>query len=362
MDESIVFGPTIDDRQLDREVDSVNDALAETGTISPDVDTSGLGDVQLGASGGGMGPGGDVGQNIADLVPMADYRNRLLEDILDEIQAGGGGGDGDGGGNRLRNMLGGGGLGGLLGLGLGAAGGLGLGLGGGLLSQTGRGNLSGNIGGRIKSIIQGIRERIPSPDDLIPDIPDPASLLPDLNLGAGALAGGVGGVLSGLVAGGRSAIGGAGRFLGGLSRGVAGGLSSIAAIPSVALANLEGQGITDIIPDSLKKGTGVSGGGPTMALTGPLDGLFPGLFGGGGQAGTPGMRSAAQERDSRFRNDPAANPSQVQTNPNFNVDLSIDPSGLNDLRRDLKRELENDLVPQVVSQVERELSIGLGGN
>jgi hypothetical protein len=31
---------------------------------------------------------------MQDLVPMADYRNRLLEDILDAVQGGGGGGDG----------------------------------------------------------------------------------------------------------------------------------------------------------------------------------------------------------------------------------------------------------------------------
>jgi hypothetical protein len=354
--ETITFGPDIDDRALDKEVDAMNDALADTSaTISPNVDTSGLGDIGMGVSGGG-GMRGGLGDDVATLVPMADYRNRLLEDILDEIQAGGGVGDGDGEG-RGKGLLGGlGGMGGLLGIGGLAGAGLGLGaLGGSLLGRLSPGNLISGIRERIGGVIEGIQERIPSPGDLLPDI---GNIIPNLNLEAGAIAGGVGGALGGAVATGGRFLGGVGKFLGGIGRGVAGGISSIAALPSVALSNLEGRGITDIIPENLLQN---AGRGSTMAATGPLGGLFGTLFG-GGRMSTPGQRRAAQARDARYRRDPAANPSQVQSNPNFNVDLSIDPSGLNDLRRDLKRELENDLVPQVVSQVERELSIGLGGN
>jgi len=54
----------------------------------------------------------DISSDTDDLVDMADYRNRLLEDLLD-VAGGGGGGDGDGPLPRRRPGGGGGGGGGL---------------------------------------------------------------------------------------------------------------------------------------------------------------------------------------------------------------------------------------------------------
>lgn len=67
MEESIVFGPEIPDRELDKEVSKIDDRLADVDTsISPEMDTGGVGGGGLDAAediggGGGMGGGGKLG-------------------------------------------------------------------------------------------------------------------------------------------------------------------------------------------------------------------------------------------------------------------------------------------------------------
>lgn len=67
MERSIVFGPDIPDRELDKEVSKIDDRLKEVDeTITPEVDTSGLDGVgtgmgDRGGGGGGIGAGGAAG-------------------------------------------------------------------------------------------------------------------------------------------------------------------------------------------------------------------------------------------------------------------------------------------------------------
>jgi hypothetical protein len=112
VEESIVFRPEIPERDIKREVRKVNDALEDAGTVSPSMS----GGSRLGGGGGGgpRSPLRRISRTTESLEPMADYRNRLLEDILDALQ---GGGQRGGGGRllpRLPNLgkllLGGGGL------------------------------------------------------------------------------------------------------------------------------------------------------------------------------------------------------------------------------------------------------------
>lgn len=108
MRESIAFAPELDDRALDRAADEVNRTFDSAAQLDPDVSGGGLG----GGVGGNLGGGGigEVSDGVRELVPMADYRNLLLEDILDGLAGGGGGQGGPGLPNPLRflrNLIGG---------------------------------------------------------------------------------------------------------------------------------------------------------------------------------------------------------------------------------------------------------------
>jgi len=64
--ESVVFSPTVDERQLDREVDKTNKAFADAGEIDPSVGGDlDLGD--MGASGVGDGGGGKSEELLGEL-------------------------------------------------------------------------------------------------------------------------------------------------------------------------------------------------------------------------------------------------------------------------------------------------------
>lgn len=370
MQETIVFGPSIDDRALDKEIDEVNDALADTGQISPEVDTSGLGSLSMGASGGGIG--GGMSDEVASLVPMADYRNRLLEDILDGIQAGGGGG-GDGGSllrripRLLRNLLG-----GIGGIGITAA----------SLIGTAATVTAGALIGSVANI---------GPGDVIGKIP---------NIGSGDVIGdpagiGVGDVIDGAVDIGQGAL-----------------LSALIASPVGLTANAvmnhvfgesasegqgqgqgSGQGSGNIIPDiNTEVGGALLGGGALIGGIGALTagvrkvrlGSVGGRAAGGGAAISRDRFMSGSENVTGFINQfrtaigrdplgPLDSAPRRRTGgggggggaSNNSLDVStninIDPSGLEDLKQEVVREVETTVVDEITSQIDRDLSIGFGG-
>lgn len=138
--EEIVFSPSVDERQLDRETDQVNDHLAEVGRDVPvSFDAEELGGVTPAGGGGGSGAASVRNVQLAQL--------EVLDDIKDELEKQGVSAAGEGGG---------GGGGGLLGFGIGRA------LGGGTLGSAlgglgGTGALLG-AGAGITGLNQALRD------------------------------------------------------------------------------------------------------------------------------------------------------------------------------------------------------------
>lgn len=397
MQESILFGADIDDRSLDDAVDEVNESFSDA-TADVSADISGP-DGGMSGLGGVRGPTGDVSDDVAALVPMADYRNRLLEDVIDELQGGGGTGEGDGLdlpriGRRILQALG------------GLLGGLGIGA---FLSSDFPMNLGNVLGDALPAGIG---------DVVGPDLPvgAPDIVGAELPVGVASFVGeslpaGVGDFVGDTLPAGLGALVGASLpvTLGAMLA------SEFPITPEDVLGEGSGDasesgetsgqssGVSDRTRNQLIAGTSIGGGAGLLAsrFVGPGSVVGGSAAAGGSGIGFPAVGSifAARNADrTRFnttvggngrttggpmgsmatgtlqrlntggRSGPVRNSNmgyvsgQGSPRAEASVDttINVDPSGMDDLKRQVVDEVQSEIDNQF-AELERNLSIGSGG-